>query len=73
MYAIEEMIDMPLNEGEKWKSDTHRLVASIISIGNPRITNADGLANNVRIINSLSHTKIVKVTVDDLEKMGVII
>jgi len=66
MYGFPEMIDMGLNEGEKFPSKAHRAVAQIIAIGNANVHTRDMLTEVVSAINRVPKKLIKKVTYDDL-------
>jgi len=73
MYICEEFIDMGLEAVEpkmEWTSPLHRSVAVAICLNNPRITTLESLANNIKIVNSISKDEIGQTTYPDLLKMG---
>jgi len=70
MYIVPDMIDLGLDEGQKWASAAHREVAQKILIGNPRVTGRDVLHHNVQIINAIPPDKIKTVTLADLVALG---
>jgi hypothetical protein len=70
MYAFEDMIEIGMPKGKKWKSDIHREVAIKVCICNPRVHTATCLEENVVIINKIPNSKIEKVTFADLTKLG---
>ena len=66
MYMIDNMIDMGLEENEKWTSDAHRVVAQHVAILNPRITSKQKLMDTCSAINKIPENEIKKVTAEDL-------
>jgi ribosomal protein S17 len=70
MYALDDMIEIGMEKGKKWKSKAHKDVAIAVCIYNPNVHTAICLGDNVRIINKIPMSKIKKVTVADLVKLG---
>lgn len=65
MYMIQEMIDQGLKEGQKWPSEGHRVVASIIGLCNPRVVTHDSLTDIVQAVIKIPVDEITFVTYED--------
>jgi hypothetical protein len=73
MYAFDNMIEIGMEKGKKWKSKIHREVAIKVCICNPHVHTATCMAENIRIINKIPMSKIEKVTFADLIKLGCVV
>ena len=66
MYTMPEMINMGLNENEKWVSNAHKKVAQTLLLCNPLITTRDKLINGVAKIQSIPKKRIKTITRQEL-------
>jgi len=66
MYTHPSFVDMGLGEGERWQSDTHRVIACRIALGNPNVTTRDKLTEVCRAVNSVPETRISSITYGQL-------
>jgi S-adenosylmethionine/arginine decarboxylase-like enzyme len=71
MYMIDDMIDMGLEDGQKWPTKAHRAVAQNLALCNPMITTRDALTEIVQKVCSIPKTEIKKVKFTDLPKYGI--
>ena len=70
MYAIPDMIDMGLKDGQTWPSDAHRLVAQRLGLCNPLVKTRDALNDVVQKVITIPADKIKVVTIADLPDYG---
>lgn len=70
MYMLEDMIDMGLKRGQKWPTDTHRVVACNLALCNPLVRNRDTLTEIVQKVRKIPKSKIETVTMADLSTYG---
>jgi hypothetical protein len=70
MYMFERMIEMGLEEGESWKSESHKRVSINALIQNPRVFTKDKMMRNVKIINSIPEDEIEDITISGLLELG---
>jgi len=66
MYAFPEMIDMGLQEGQKWTSSAHKQVASSIGLCNSNVTTRDCLTDIVQSILKVPQERIKLITIREL-------
>ena len=65
MYIFEELIDLGLEEGQKWPSDAHRKVAAHLGLQNPRVTNKDALTKICQKVIAIPEDRIKSVTISE--------
>ena len=70
MYMLEEMIDLGLEDGQKWPSPAHRIVAANLALCNPQVTSRDTLTSIVQKVRKIPKSKIKTVTHAELSKYG---
>lgn len=70
MYMLDEMIEMGLEEGQKWPSPAHREVACNLALCNPMVTNRSTLTDIVQKVRKIPKSKIKTVTMAGLQEYG---
>jgi len=71
MYALSEMINLGLKEGQDWPSPEYKMVASVIGLRNRNVTNRDCLIDIVQSVLKVSQERIKSITPDQLyEEFG---
>lgn len=68
MYAFPEMLKLI---GIVWKSEAHKQVATLLLIGNRRVTTCSQLTEYCTIINNLTEKKVKTITIEDIAKLGI--
>lgn len=70
MYMMESMIDMGLEEGQKWPTSAHKAVACNLALCNPLVKNRDTLTDIVQKVCKIPKSEIKTVTMAELPKYG---
>jgi hypothetical protein len=70
MYLMEEMIDMGLQDGQKWPTPAHREVACSLALFNPIVTNRGTLTEIVQKVRKIPKSRIKEVSKSDLPQYG---
>lgn len=68
MYAFPEMLSLC---NQKWKSESHRLVAEKLLIGNSRVVTRNQLIELSGLINRLSKKEVEALTIEGAIKLGI--
>lgn len=66
MYIMPEMIELGLEEGQKWPNETYKIVAQSVGLCNPHIATRGKLMDVVQAILKIPQDKIKIVTLADL-------
>lgn len=70
MYMMADMIDMGLEDGQKWPTPAHREVACNLALCNPMVTRRDDLTAIVQKVLKIPKSKIKMVTMTGLPEYG---
>lgn len=62
MYIMETMIDLGLNEGQKWPSEYHKDLAIAIGLCNPMVTKRDQLIEIVQAVMAIPESALEGIT-----------
>lgn len=68
MYLIPEMIDIGLDNGQKFPSEAHKRVAEALAIGNPMVKDAETMTQIVQSVIKVPKNRIKTVTYDELRQ-----